>query len=468
MALAFGLHRWRAFSLTLLAGSALSCGYVGLDFLADSTAGAGGHANLGGSTSSNGDGDASGDGDGDGDTSGGAASGGDDGGVGGDGSGGGTQGAGGSEDGAGGDDNWGGGGRWGGGGNDWGGGGDNWGGGGDNWGGGGRWGGSGGTSGECAGSENADFALAGWATQGTGTTGGKGGTTVTVTTGAQLISALQNKNANTPLTILVNGPITQGNTSADKIDVKDVRNVSIIGVGEKGVFNGIGLKLWKTGNIVLRNLVIHHVAIGEMDAISIAGPADHIWVDHCELSSTFQGVEKDMYDGLIDAKDNAEYITYSWNHLHDHWKVNLVGSTETDVYDRKLTMHHNWIENVNGDVPSYRGGQGHIFNNYYQDVVSMAINSRLDACLRVENNVFSSVVNPWVTAYSDVAGGVELICNEVDADSRFEYAGAILEAPTCLGNVPYNYSDVLNHPSYVETLVTENAGVGKLTDPTVF
>jgi pectate lyase len=267
---------------------------------------------------------------------------------------------------------------------------------------------------------------------------------------------------------LVNGPITQGNTGAEKIDVKDVRNVSIIGVGTKAIFNGIGLKLWRTGNVVLRNLAIHHVQTGEKDAISIAGPADHIWVDHCELYSSFQGVEKDTYDGLIDAKDGAEYITYSWNHLHDHWKVSLAGSAETDVHDRKLTMHHNWIENVNGDVPTYRGGQGHIFNNYYRDVVSMAINSRLEACLRVESNVFASVVNPWVTAYSAVSGGVDVLCNEVDANSHFEYSASIAEAPACLSSVPYDYGDVLTHPSHVESLVMENAGVGKLTDATVF
>jgi len=465
MALAFRLRQWRPLSLALLAGTAVNCGYVGLDLRDDTVdiEGAGGKANLAGSNSSSGDGDGdadgsggSGDGDGDGDTSGSGSTGGDAASVGGaDGSGGDAQSAdGGNDAGVGG--------RSGGGGNDWGGGG-------DNWGGGGRWGGSGGEgNGECAGGEAADFGLVGWATHGSGTTGGKGGTTVTVTTGAQLVAALGNKNASTPLTILVNGPVTQGNSGVDKIDIKDVRDISIIGVEGKGVFNGIGLKLWRTSNIVVRNLAIHHVSSGEMDAISIAGPADHIWIDHCELYSTFQGVEKDMYDGLIDAKDQAEYITYSWNHMHDHWKVNLVGASESDDYDRKLTMHHNWIQNVNGDVPSYRGGQGHIFNNYFQDVESMAINSRLEACLRVENNVFSNVKNPWVTAFSAVSGGVELICNELDESSFFEYAQDIAEAPSCAATVPYDYAAVLNHPSSVESLVTEHAGVNKLADPTVF
>lgn len=318
------------------------------------------------------------------------------------------------------------------------------------------------------GGETPDFSLVGWATQAGGTTGGKGGTTVTVTTGSQLISALQNKSANTPLTILVNGTITQANSFTDKIDVKDVRNVSIIGVANRGVFNGIGLKLWKTGNVVLRNLRIHHVAAGEGDAVSIAGPADHIWVDHCDFYSAYQGVDKETYDGLIDAKDQAEYITYSWNHFHDHWTVNLVGSSESDTYDRKLTMHHNWFENISGDAPSFRGGQGHIFNNYYEDVGTMAINSRLGACLLVENNVFSNVVNPWVTAYSDVDGGVELVCNDVDAASSFDYSQEISEAPSCDATVPYQYAQALNHTSVVESLVTGNVGIGIVSNPQIF
>jgi pectate lyase len=308
----------------------------------------------------------------------------------------------------------------------------------------------------------------GWATQGGGTTGGKGGTVVTVTTGSQLLAALDNKSPNVPLTILVNATINPANSGTDKIDVKDVRNVSIIGVAARGIFHGIGLKLWRTGNVVLRNLRIHHVSAGEGDAISIAGPTDHVWVDHCEFYSAFQGVAKDTYDGLIDAKDDAQYITYSWNHFHDHWKVNLVGSAEDDTHDRKITMHHNWFENIDGDAPSFRGGQGHIFNNFYEDVETLAINSRQDACLRVENNVFSNVVNPWVTAYSNVTGGVELICNEVDEASTFSFSAQVSEAPACEAELTYSYAAVLNHPSHVEGLVTTYAGVDKLDNPQSF
>ncbi len=311
----------------------------------------------------------------------------------------------------------------------------------------------------------------GWAMQDGETTGGKNGDTIEVSDGAQLAQALSDKqDSSTPLTILVNGTITEGNSvGVSKFDVKDVQDVSIIGVGSGADFDGIGVKIVRASNIVIRNLKIHHVLIGDKDAISIEGPADHIWVDHCELYAEYQDVDKDDYDGLIDAKAESEYITYSWNYLHDSWKTSLVGSSESDTHDRKITMHHNYYENCNSRLPLFRGGNGHLFNNYYVDIASTAINSRLGACLRVENNYFSNVRNPWVSAYSDVLGGTELICNVTTDDSSFDYSSDNTSEPLeCTGLVPYDYSGVLNHVDQVPSIVTANAGVGKLPDPTDF
>ena len=199
----------------------------------------------------------------------------------------------------------------------------------------------------------ADFSLKGFAALNGGTTGGEGGQTVTVTTGDQLIAALKNKNANTPLKIYVNGTITTSNTSASKIDVKDVSNVSIVGSGTKGELKGIGIKIWRANNIIIRNLKIHEVASGDKDAIGIEGPSKNIWVDHNELYHSLN-VDKDYYDGLFDVKRDAEYITFSWNYVHDGWKSMLMGSSDSDNYNRTITFHHNWFENLNSRVPSFR------------------------------------------------------------------------------------------------------------------
>jgi len=323
----------------------------------------------------------------------------------------------------------------------------------------------------CRGGSEPDFSLSGWATEAGGTSGGKGGQTITVSTGTELAQALEDKqDSSTPLTILVEGSITPANSGdLTKFDVKDVSDLSIIGVGAGAEFAGIGIKVVRASNIVLRNLKIFNVTIGDKDAISIEGPADHIWVDHCELHAEYQNVDKDYYDGLLDAKAEAEYITYSWNYLHDSWKTMLVGSSEDDTFDRKLTLHHNHFQNCNSRLPLFRGGNGHVFNNLFEDVVSTAINSRLGACLRVENNSFYNVMNPWISAYSDELGGVELVCNSVDDDSAFvREADDEHEAPNCSAVIPYTYDQVLSHVDHVADLVSEHAGVGKLSDPTDF
>jgi pectate lyase len=333
---------------------------------------------------------------------------------------------------------------------------------------GGSSGGSDGSGGEetCGGTTDVDFGLVGWAAEGGGTTGGQDGTTEVAWSGSQLLQLLASKNPQTPLTIRVVSTITPENTGDDKIDVADVQDVTIVGQGGQGVFDGIGLRVIRAKNIILRNLHIHHVNIGELDSVGLAGPADHIWIDHCEFDAEFQGAAKGTYDGLIDAKGGVNHVTYSWNYIHDTWDPMLVGSEETDASDRKLTMHHNRIENVDSGAPSYRGGSAHIFNNVYTDVATIAINTRINACLRIENNVFENAKNPWASAFSATLGAVDVECNDLDDDSVFVFSSPdISMAETCEATIPYDYADFLTETGSVATVVTENAGVNKLDDP---
>lgn len=324
---------------------------------------------------------------------------------------------------------------------------------------------------DCEGGSQIDVSMVGWATENGGTTGGRGGDTITVDNGADLVQALNDKqDSSTPLTIWVSGTITPENSGVDKIDIKDVTDVSILGMGQGADFAGIGLKITRASNIVLRNLIVHNVDIGDKDAISIEGPADHIWVDHCELYAELDGVDKDYYDGLLDAKAEAEYITYSWNYLHDSWKASLVGSSDSDDFDRKITMHHNHYRNCNSRLPLFRFGNGHVFNNYYEDIIDSGINSRMNACLKIENNYFSNAKNPWLSAYSDEVGAGELVCNVVTDGSHFEISEGDdqYELSSCVANVPYAYAATLNTVDAVPAIVSQNAGVGHLTDPSDF
>lgn len=301
------------------------------------------------------------------------------------------------------------------------------------------------------------FKLVGFATLNGGITGGAGGNVTTVSTGDELQKAIDQamkKHSGQPQIIYVNGKITPANTTKEnKINVKDVENISILGVGASGELDGIGIKIWRARNVIIRNLKIHHVNIGDGDSISIEGPASNIWIDHCELYNDFYGQpDKDYYDGLIDIKRESEYITVSWNYLHDSWKTCLVGK-EYDTYDRKITFHHNYIRDCNSRVPSYRGGTGHIFNNYYERIKSTGINCRLGATLRIEHNHFKDSNNP-IGNWDDPLGYWD-----VDNSLFTNCTGSQPEESTCTFNPPYDYTpDDVNE---VKATVTKYAGVQK-------
>lgn len=322
----------------------------------------------------------------------------------------------------------------------------------------------------------------GYASENGGTTGGSGENKVEVIvcTGEQMIAALKNKDPNRPLTIWVNGAITLQNAKDTRIDIKDIKDVSIIGLGTQGEMAGIGFNIVRAQNIIIRNLRIHHVRANMNapgDGISIEGPVNNIWVDHNELynsltvddtSLTLDQV-KDYYDGLIDAKGDARNITISFNKFHNSWKTSLVGSSDSDNYERTLTYHHNHWYNVNSRLPLFRFGKGHIYNNFYDGAVESGINSRMGAVIRIEQNHFANMKNPVMSMFSQQVGYWQLIDN-IFENITWEpgAAGSVIadnNQSTGELNVPYNYQPNLIPVHQVKETVLRYAGVGKIETP---
>ncbi len=305
----------------------------------------------------------------------------------------------------------------------------------------------------------------GYASLGGGTTGGSGSNavTVTVSTGAQLVDALKNRDLNRPLTVRVNGTITPGNSGgASKFDIKDMNNVSIIGVGNNAVFDGIGIKIWRANNVIIRNLTMRYVNTGDKDAITIDGPSRNIWIDHNDLYNSLD-VHKDFYDELVSGKGDIDNITISYNKLHNSWKTSLWGSSDSDNYNRRITFHHNHWHNVNSRLPLFRFGQGHIYNNYYSNILETGINSRMGAVIRIENNVFENTKNPIVSFYSNSDGYWDTRGNQFtnvtwQASSDGIIAGPNVQ-PTAVLNLPYSFN--LLPVNQVKSHVLANAGTNK-------
>jgi pectate lyase len=299
-----------------------------------------------------------------------------------------------------------------------------------------------------------------------GTTGGAGGDIVTVSNGAELVAVLKEKRDDTtPLTIYVDGKLTPDNSDgAKQFDVKDMENISIIGIGNNALLDGIGINIVRANNVIVRNLAIRYNRIGQKDGISIQGTSHHIWIDHNEVYNSLD-VGKDYYDELVSGKNQIDNITISYNYLHDSWKTSLWGSSDNDSYERRVTFLGNHWQNAYSRMPLFRFGQGHVANNYYENVISTAINSRMGARIRIDGNHFEDCKNPIVSFYSDTQGYWDT------ADNIFENvtweentSNGTIAGPNVGSTVsykpPYNYS--LVPADDVKQHVLNNAGVGKL------
>ncbi|HEY7884901.1 MAG TPA: pectate lyase [Cellvibrionaceae bacterium] len=305
--------------------------------------------------------------------------------------------------------------------------------------------------------------VVGFASMDEGTTGGAGGNSVTVTTGAQFAQALADKTSE-PLTIFINGTITPENSPGNKFEIKDMNDVSVIGVGDNALLDGIGIKIWRANNIIIRNLTIRYVNIGDKDGISIEGPASNIWIDHNEIYNTLDS-DKDFYDELVSGKRGVDNVTISYNFLHDSWKTSLWGSSDTDEHHRRVTFYANHWLNAESRMPLYRFGEAHVLNNLYQNITSTAVNSRMGASILVEGTVFENAKNPIVSFYSEEIGFWDV------NDNIFENinwspspSDGVIAGPDVAATIsytpPYTYEAMPS--SEVKEHVMAHAGVDKI------
>lgn len=301
--------------------------------------------------------------------------------------------------------------------------------------------------------------IQGFASLDGGTTGGAGGDQVTVTNAAELAQALANKGS-APLIIYVDGTISPADAPDTKFNIKDMSDVSIIGVDDRALFDGIGLKIWRADNIIIRNLTMRYVNIGDKDHISLEGPASNIWIDHNTFYNSLDS-DKDFYDELVSGKKSVDKVSISYNILRDSWKTSLWGSSDTDNFNRRITFYGNHWFNVNSRLPLFRFGEGHIFNNYYQNVNSTGINSRMGATIRIEGNVFESATNPIVSFYSSEVGYWDVEDN-LFTDVTWSEGDGITAGPNVESTVSYAPAYDYDRLSAEDTKahVLGNAGAG--------
>ncbi|MCJ8499171.1 pectate lyase family protein [Desulfatitalea alkaliphila] len=270
------------------------------------------------------------------------------------------------------------------------------------------------------------------------TTGGAGGTLVTVTSASALRDYINRSGA---YVIQVSGTIR-----IDSGMHRVASNKTIIGLGNNAVISGGGLNLSGVSNVIIRNIRFTNA---DDDSINIQERSHHIWIDHCDFTNG--------YDGLVDIKRESSYITVSWNRFYNHGKTCLLGHSDSHTADRghlKVTYHHNWFDGTGSRHPRVRFGHVHVFNNYYVGN-DYGIASTMDAAVMVEGNYFLRVKDPCLVGYASSDPG-----NLVQRNNVFDNCGSSPQTRGTVASFPYAYS--VDNPRDIPSMVRNGAGVGKI------
>ncbi len=280
-------------------------------------------------------------------------------------------------------------------------------------------------------------------------TGGGNATPTVVSTLAQAQTAMNNYNGTSGLVLHYNGTFDeqaildnicgQWSKPAQELRTSNKNNITILGIdGSKANF---GIRINGTSNnIIVRNMKIGLLPGGASngDLIGIEANSHHVWIDHNELYTRnlkCPGTPDDdtTFDGMLDIKNSATFVTVSYNYLHDHAKVGLIGSSDTDSAERRVTYAHNRYENLGSRLPFQRFGFVHSYNNYFNNITGSGINPRMGGHILVENNFFENALNP-IFSQSTILGQWDLRNN--NARSSADNARFNITWTACSGSTP--------------------------------
>jgi len=311
----------------------------------------------------------------------------------------------------------------------------------------------------------------GYASLNGGTTGGKGGKTVTVSNYNDLKNAVLSTD---PMIIIVDGTIKTTDGGNRALSIRS--NKTLMGKDKNAKIYG-GISISKEKNVIVYNLNIEGVYPNEgpVDGIDISNGSTNIWIHHCNIWNA--------PDGNLDIKKQANYITVSYckfwytdaNHPH---RLNALissggGTQPNDFGYLKVTYHHCWFENnIQERMPRIMYGEVHVYNNYYTSKGNnycVGVGSYASAL--IESNYFKKVKDPIKFLY-DVYAYILQKNNVFDGTSGKQdgtNTGVILgdkyvtdepykllKDPVKITSVPYKYS--LDKAKQVPSIVEQQAG----------
>lgn len=204
------------------------------------------------------------------------------------------------------------------------------------------------------------------------------------------------KMVNRPIVIRFIGTVTtpEGATSYNHTDegggvgdnghmvrMKDLKDVTIEGVGDDAVIQGWGFHFVSGGgtksegrgtSFEVRNLTFNEYpedAVGmegQAESTKITAPVERCWIHHntflpgrCDNPAES---DKKEGDGSCDFK-RGYYFTASYNYFEYCHKTNLIGSSDKSL-QYNMTYHHNIWYQCGSRIPLTRQANVHFYNNY--------------------------------------------------------------------------------------------------------
>jgi pectate lyase len=241
--------------------------------------------------------------------------------------------------------------------------------------------------------------LIGWASEGTGTTGGGDLEPTEVDDAGSFREAI---GGDEPRVIHLRGSL-QGRFEVGS-------NKTVVGVCGAQIQGHV--RFDGSSNSILRNLRVlgnnctdsPNDCSGGADAIGVTSESHHLWFDHLDVL--------DGSDGNLDITEGSDFVTISWTKFSyssrrtdpeagasGHRFSNLIGGSDDGPLDPgrlNVTYHHVWwADNIDQRMPRTRRGQIHVFNNLYTSVGNgYCTDAGFEARLLVQNNVYIGVNRP--------------------------------------------------------------------------
>ncbi|KAL2139878.1 hypothetical protein VTI28DRAFT_4536 [Corynascus sepedonium] len=203
-------------------------------------------------------------------------------------------------------------------------------------------------------------------------------------------------------------------------------NKSLIGVGNKGVIKGKGIRMVSgTSNVIIQNIHITNLNpqyVWGGDAITLDN-TDMIWIDHVTTSLVGRQhvVLGNNPSGRVTISNSKFDGKTSWSATcngYHYWGLYFTGSNDM------ITLKNNLITHMSGRSPKVAGNTLlHAVNNYWYDSEGHAFELDSGAKVLVEGSVFQNIETPLQSG-----GSGQLFASTSAASACSQYLGRACEA----------------------------------------